>query len=120
MQTKHAISALSSLAQETRLEIFRLLVKCGPEGFSAGVIAERLRAAPATMSFHMAHLIRAGLIDQRRGSRSLIYTANFDGMDALVNYLTENCCVEQECKASSKDRASTVTERPRARQTAAK
>jgi ArsR family transcriptional regulator, arsenate/arsenite/antimonite-responsive transcriptional repressor len=92
VDTKQAIGALSALAQETRLAIFRLLVEIGPDGLPAGSIAERLGVAASSLSFHLAHLTRAGLLVQRRASRSLIYTANFAGMNGLVAYLTENCC----------------------------
>lgn len=92
METKQAIAALGALAQETRLDIFRLLVQRGPDGLAAGAIADALEVAPATLSFHLQQLMHAGLIEQRRESRSLIYSANFDGMNGLVAYLTENCC----------------------------
>ena len=95
MQTKQAITALGALAHDTRLRIFRLLVRRGHDGLAAGAIAERLGIAPATLSFHLTDLTRTGLIDQRRESRSLIYSANFQSMHALVDYLTENCCAEQ-------------------------
>jgi ArsR family transcriptional regulator, arsenate/arsenite/antimonite-responsive transcriptional repressor len=94
MQTTQAIDALGALAQDTRLRIFRLLVQRGPEGHTAGVIAERLGVPPATLSFHLQQLMHAGLIGQRRESRSLIYSAHFDTMHALLAYLTENCCSE--------------------------
>lgn len=92
METKQAITALGALAQETRLDIFRLLVRRGPDGLAAGVIAESLGVPSATLSFHLAQLTHAGLIEQRRESRSLIYSADFDCMNALVGFLTENCC----------------------------
>ena len=120
MQTKQAISALGSLAQETRLGIFRLLVRRGPEGLSAGVIADRLGVAPATLSFHLTHLMHAGLIDQRRESRSLIYTANFDGMNALVSFLTENCCVEEGCAKPPAGVVAGAAQRARPRRAAPK
>ncbi len=91
-ETKNAIRALAALAQETRLSIFRLLVERGPEGLAAGAIAEKLSLPPSSLSFHLAHLAHAGLILQRRESRSLIYTVDFAAMDALMGYLTENCC----------------------------
>ena len=119
MQTKQAIGALGSLAQETRLGIFRLLVQRGPEGLPAGVIAERLGVAPPTLSFHLTHLMHARLIDQRRESRSLIYTANFDSMNALVSFLTENCCVES-CSATTKDVVSKSATSTRTRRATAK
>jgi ArsR family transcriptional regulator, arsenate/arsenite/antimonite-responsive transcriptional repressor len=92
MDTKSAISSLSALAQETRLAIFRMLVEAGAEGLAAGVIAERLGIPASSLSFHLAELAHAGLIAQRRESRSLIYSANFRAMATLVSYLTENCC----------------------------
>ncbi len=92
MRTSETIAALGALAQETRLGIFRLLVQRGPEGLAAGAIAESLRVPPGTLSFHLAQLMHAGLIEQRRASRSLIYSANYDTMNDLVGYLTENCC----------------------------
>ena len=92
METRQVIDALSALAQETRLAIYRLLVQGGPGGLSAGAIAEALDVPASSLSFHLAHLSRAGLIAQRRESRSLIYAADFAGMNALVGYLTENCC----------------------------
>jgi len=92
MDAKQAIAALGSLAQDTRLEIFRLLVRHGPEGLAAGVIAERLHVPPATLTFHLHQLMHAGLIEQRRESRLLIYSARFQGMDALMAFLMENCC----------------------------
>jgi ArsR family transcriptional regulator len=92
MQTDQAIAALGALAQETRLKIFRLLVQRGPEGLAAGAIAERLGVPSATLSFHLQQLMHAGLIEQRRESRSLIYSADFDAMNGLVGFLTENCC----------------------------
>ena len=95
----NAITALSALAHETRLAIFRLLVQVGPTGLAAGQIAERLSIPAPTLSFHLSHLSHAGLISNRRVSRSLIYGANYDAMNGLVAYLTENCCGGQiECK----------------------
>ena len=102
MEQKRAIAALGALAQETRLELFRLLVTCGPEGLRAGVIAERLGVQPSSLSFHLAQLTHAGLIKQRRLSRQLIYSADFAVMNGLVGYLTENCCADSgaECSPS--------------------
>ena len=85
-------SALGALAQETRLALFRLLVERGPNGLSAGLIAERLGVPPSSLSFHLRALQNAGLITQRRLSRQLIYAADFAAMNALVSYLTKNCC----------------------------
>ena len=92
MEKKGAIAALGALAQETRLDLFRLLVTEGPAGLPAGVIAERLGVLPASLSFHLQQLVRAGLITQRRMSRQLIYSAEYGTMNALLAYLTENCC----------------------------
>lgn len=92
MDTKQALAALGALAQDTRLAIFRLLVQRGPEGMPAGAIAEALDVASPTLSFHLQQLLHAGLVEQRRASRSLIYSASFEAMNGLVGYLTENCC----------------------------
>ena len=92
MDVGQAITALGALAQETRLALFRLLVQQGPEGLAAGAIAERLEVPAPTLSFHLAQLAHAGLIAQRRESRSIIYSADFACMNALVGFLTENCC----------------------------
>src|SRR5690349_18716913 len=97
METTQAIEALSALAQETRLKVYRLLVEAGPEGLSAGRIGEELELPPATLSFHLAHLARAGLAQSRQDGRFVIYSANFESMNALVGYLTENCCGGQSC-----------------------
>jgi ArsR family transcriptional regulator len=92
MKTKDAVRALGALAQETRLAIFRLLVGEGPDGLPAGQIAERLGVPAATMSFHLMQLSHAGLIVSRRESRLIIYAVNVEGMNALLQFLTEDCC----------------------------
>lgn len=97
MKSEAVIDALSALANEHRLAIFRALVQAGPEGRPAGVIAEALEMPASSLSFHLAHLTRAGLISQRRESRSLIYAADFDAMNGLVGFLTENCCGGASC-----------------------
>jgi len=97
MKTSEAVGALSALAQETRLAIYRLLVEAGPDGLAAGTIAERLDVAPSSLSFHLAQLTHARLINQRRMSRSLIYAADFSAMNGLIAYLTENCCGGEAC-----------------------
>jgi ArsR family transcriptional regulator len=97
MDQKRAIAALGALAQETRLELFRLLVTIGPEGLPAGVIAERLGVMPSSLSFHLQQLVHAGLITQRRLSRQLIYSAEYGTMNELMAYLTENCCGRGAC-----------------------
>src|SRR6516165_5408722 len=97
MDEKRAIAALGALAQETRLALFRLLVVAGPAGLPAGVIAERLEVQPSSLSFHLAQLVHAGLITQRRLSRQLIYSVEYGAMNALLAYLTENCCGRGVC-----------------------
>lgn len=92
MNTADAVPALAAIAQEHRLAIYRLLVQAGPEGMAAGAIADKLELPASSLSFHLAHLNRARLIVQRRESRSLIYSADFERMNALVSFLTENCC----------------------------
>jgi DNA-binding transcriptional ArsR family regulator len=102
MEMMQAIDALSALAQETRLQVYRLLVEAGPEGLSAGRIGEELGLPPATLSFHLAHLTRAGLAQSRQDGRFVIYSADFQNMNALVGYLTENCCGGGSCAPVSK------------------
>ena len=92
-----AVRALSGLAQHSRLAIFRLLVQAGPGGIAAGAIGEKLALPPATLSFHLAGLTRAGLAQSRQEGRFVIYTADFENMNRLVGYLTENCCGGQSC-----------------------
>lgn len=92
MEKLDAIAALAALAQETRLDIFRLLVRAGPGGLPAGQIGERLGLPSATLSFHLNQLRHAGLVTFRRDGRSLIYAAEYGAMNGLLAYLTENCC----------------------------
>src|SRR5690242_14977998 len=91
MEPMEAVAALGALAQENRLEVFRLLVQAGPEGLPAGQIAERLKLASPTLSFHLAQLKHAGLVQVKRDGRSLIYAAEYDGMEELTVFLTEHC-----------------------------
>jgi predicted transcriptional regulator len=100
MRLKEAVDALAALAHEHRLSVYRLLVETGPEGLSAGAIAQRLGLPPSSLTFHLQHLHRAGLITQQRNSRQLIYAADFSVMNDLVGYLTENCCRGSECVAT--------------------
>jgi DNA-binding transcriptional ArsR family regulator len=100
MDTKQAIEALGALAHENRLAVYRLLVQRGPEGLSAGAIADGVGLAPSSLTFHLQSLQRSGLLLQRRESRSLIYSVDFDVMNALVDYLTENCCVGSAARAA--------------------
>jgi DNA-binding transcriptional ArsR family regulator len=92
MDSIQVVHALGALAHETRLAIYRMLVEQGPDGLPAGIIAERLGLPPSSLTFHVQHLHRAGLLTQRRLSRQLIYAADFGNMNALVGFLTENCC----------------------------
>jgi len=103
METKRALESLSALAQETRLAIYRLLVQAGVEGMTAGSIGQTLELAPATLSFHLAGLARAGLAHSRNEGRFVIYSADYAAMNGLVAFLTENCCGGRSCKASSGD-----------------
>lgn len=97
MKTKDAVTALSALAQESRLGVYRLLVQAGPEGMAAGAIADRLGLPPPTLSFHLKELSHAGLAISRQEGRYVIYSANFGNALKLVNFLTENCCGGQSC-----------------------
>lgn len=92
MNTFAAVEALSALAHEHRLAIYRLLVQRGPDGLPAGAIGQRVGLLPSSLTFHLQSLQRAGLIAQRRESRQLFYSADFVAMNGLVGYLTENCC----------------------------
>jgi DNA-binding transcriptional ArsR family regulator len=92
MNAKQIVSALSALGQETRLEVFRLLVQRGPDGLPAGAIAQAFDLPPSSLTFHLQQLTHAGLITQRRLSRQLIYAADFAAMNTIMSYLTENCC----------------------------
>jgi DNA-binding transcriptional ArsR family regulator len=92
MNSKDVIESLAALAQDSRLAVFRLLVKRGPDGFAAGEVGERLKIPGPTLSFHLKALSQAGLVRTRKESRFIYYSANFDRMNALVGYLTENCC----------------------------
>lgn len=92
METKAAVQSLAALAQDTRLSVYRLLVQYGPSGLAAGEIATQLQLAPATLSFHLKELSHAGLISARQEGRFIFYAADFAAMNALVAFLTENCC----------------------------
>ena len=100
METKQIIVALGALAQEKRLAIFRLLVETGPEGLPVGAIAEKLSLANATLSFHLKELTNAGLTVATPIGRSIIYAVNFDTMNGVVGYLSENCCAGSACSLS--------------------
>jgi DNA-binding transcriptional ArsR family regulator len=92
MEKTDAIAALAALAQDNRLDVFRLLVQAGPDGMPAGAVASALGLAPNTLTFHFDRLRMAGLVTVRRNGRSMIYAAQYDKMNALISFLTENCC----------------------------
>jgi DNA-binding transcriptional ArsR family regulator len=92
MKKPHALAALAALAQDNRLDAFRLLVEAGPEGMPAGAVATALKLAPNALTFHLDRLREAGLVTVKRNGRSMIYAARYDTMNALLAYLTENCC----------------------------
>ena len=97
LDAETVVGALGALAQEHRLAVYRLLVQAGPEGMPAGALAEAVGVPASSMSFHLAQLSHAGLVTQRRQSRSIIYSADYAAMDALMAYLTENCCGGLPC-----------------------
>jgi len=97
MEKTDAVAALAALAQDNRLDVFRLLVQAGPEGMSAGAIADALELPPNTLTFHFDRLRMAGLATVRREGRSMIYAAQFETMNALLGFLTENCCGGASC-----------------------
>ena len=92
MDTQLAVASLAALAQESRLAIYRLLVEAGPTGLAVGEIGSSLNVAPATLSFHLKELFHAGLVKSRQEGRYIYYSAAFERMNALLGYLTENCC----------------------------
>ncbi len=99
MSPDETVRALGALAQGHRLAAFRLLVQAGREGLAAGALAQAVGITPSSLSFHLAQLGHAGLIEQRRAGRSLIYSANFAAMNEVLAYLTDNCCAGAECGA---------------------
>jgi len=96
MKTSSVLAALSALAHDHRLAIYRLLVERGPGGLPAGAIGERVGLLPSSLTFHLQNLQRAGLIAQQRNSRHLIYSADFNAMNGLIGYLTKNCCGQSD------------------------
>lgn len=98
MKQDNAIAALAALAHDHRLSVFRLLVQQGREGLAAGTIAGKLGVPNSSLSFHLAQLQQAGIVSQRREGRSLIYSADYAAMDALLDFLTENCCAGADCE----------------------
>src|ERR1700738_3093154 len=97
MKKSNAVAALAALAQDNRLDVFRLLVQAGPEGMAAGAVATRLSLAPNTLTFHFDRLRMAGLVTVRREGRSMIYAAKLQTMNAFLGFLTENCCAGVSC-----------------------
>ena len=99
MEKRDTVAALSALAQDNRLDVYRLLVQAGPEGLPAGSVASALKLAPNTLTFHFDRLRAAGLVSVRREGRLMIYAARYETMNALIAYLTENCCggAPEEC-----------------------
>ncbi len=123
MEMPKVLVALAALAQETRLAVFRLLVEHAPEGLPAGKVAERLRLAPASLSFHLKELTRAGLIVPRQDGRFVWYSADLDAMNGVVSYLTENCCkssavCDPRCAPQPRPVAAAATAAPRRRRSA--
>lgn len=97
MKTKNALSALAALAQESRLAVFRLLVQIGPAGMAATKISEQLNIPPSSLSFHLKELAHADLVTSRQEGRFVFYSANFDTMNAVIAFLTDNCCGGNPC-----------------------
>ncbi|MBI5107836.1 MAG: helix-turn-helix transcriptional regulator [Rhodocyclales bacterium] len=112
MKPEQSVDKLASLAQVTRLRIFRLLVQAGPPGVNAGAIADALGIAPNTLSFHVAHLARAGMVLPRQEGRFIFYSANYPAMDELIAYLTDNCC-QGKGRCLPKTAAASTTRRRR-------
>ncbi len=113
METLHAAELLAALGHESRLAIFRLLVEAGEEGLYANAIGEVLTMAPATLSFHLAHLSRVGLIQGQKEGRFIRYSTDYAAMDALIEFLTRNCCHGQPCLPQSSATKNPTTKKAR-------
>lgn len=115
MDSSQAVQAIAALAHETRLALFRLLVEHGHGGRPAGAIADQLGVPPSSLTFHLQHLLRAGLVTQRRTGRQLIYAANFEAMNGLIGFLTENCCGrgQSACRPAAPAEAAMLPSSPR-------
>lgn len=120
MKQKNAAELLAALGQESRLAIFRLLVEAGPKGMNVSVIKERLDMAPATLSFHLAHLSRVGLIRGRKESRFVHYSTDYKTMDELIAFLTDNCCHGNACLPKAAAAATTEKRRSRINEVSSK
>jgi ArsR family transcriptional regulator, arsenate/arsenite/antimonite-responsive transcriptional repressor len=116
MKSTEAVTSLSALASDPRLKVYRLLVKRGPEGYTPSELIERLGVPAPTLSFHLKGLVQAGLVVSRRESRNLYYSPNFERMNALVGFLTENCCslANEACVADCQPVAASSPRRKRA------
>ena len=114
MESLNAAELLAALGHETRLSIYRLLVEAGPEGINASAIGEQLGLVPATLSFHLAHLSRVGLIQGRQESRFIYYSADYGEMDELIAFLTNNCCQGKACLPKTSMASTAVKRRSRA------
>lgn len=117
MKAHEAIAALGALAHETRLAAFRMLVEKGPDGLPAGMLADALGVPPSSLTFHLQQLAQAGLVTQRRLSRQIIYATDFTTMNAVVAYLTENCCgtgaaCAPSCRPAETGAATSIKRRP--------
>jgi len=97
METKHTVAALAAIAQESRLNVFRLLVQAGQSGLPAGKVSELTNIPPSSLSFHLKELTHANMVTSRQEGRFVIYSANFKTMNALIAFLTENCCAGVPC-----------------------
>ena len=105
MEEQDIVKSLAALAQPVRLQVFRALVVAGPEGLTPGALVEALAVPGTSLSFHLKELTHSGLVTQERNGRNLIYRAAFDQMNALVSYLTENCCAGEACAVESSNKA---------------
>jgi len=105
MEEQDIVKSLAALAQPVRLQVFRALVVAGPEGLTPGALVEALAVPGTSLSFHLKELTHSGLVTQERNGRNLIYRAAFDQMNALVSYLTENCCAGEACAVDSSNKA---------------
>ena len=120
METKDAVAALAALAQATRLAVFRTLVQAGPSGLPAGQVAELTGIPPSSLSFHLKELSHAGLADSRQAGRFVIYTARFETMNALLGYLTDNCCGGNPCTSATTCTPGSAIKQPASKKTASR
>ena len=115
METKDAVIALAALAQASRLAVFRILVQAGPAGLSAGQVSEFTGIPPSSLSFHLKELSHAGLAESRQDGRFVIYTARYERMNALLGFLTDNCCGGNPCTPAPKCAVKPATKKPASR-----